>query len=228
MGLVGMLSDFTIDRRKMPEHEIERWAGMYRAFLMVEREATVGEVFRAANQWLSESQYFPTVANLAPLVSEIVSARHHRESLSQAQRQAVPPSLPEPDESTAPDYANTRTADLPPGYDYADDPHWQRGIELMHAATKTKADLGPIGNMARDIAQRFEANQRVGFQGASRAREITCPTCNGARYLRLGGWDGHANAIGNPESRFVMCRTCCPNGRYSEQAERDAARKAAA
>lgn len=225
MGLVGMLSDFTIDRRKMPASEIERWAGMYRAFLMVEREATVTEVFRAANQWLAESQYFPTVANLAPVVSEIVSERMHLESTTRAQQDAVPvPELPAPVEM---DHANTRTADLPPGYDYADDPHWQAGIRLMHAATETKADLGPIGNLARDIAQKFEANQRVGFQGASKPRELVCPACQGARYLRLGGWDGHANDIGNPGSKYVMCRTCCPNGRYSEQAERDAARKAA-
>ena len=225
IALTAALAAATSDRRNMERTEIQRWANMYRAFLVIERGATLDEVFKVANDWIGDSRFFPTVADLAPAVEQLVSERHHREESARAQDAAVPvPELPAP---TNQDHTNTRTADLPPGYDYSTDPYWLRGIELMDTATITKADLGPIGNMARQMAQRFEENQAIGFQGASKPRELTGPACNGSRYLRLGGWDGHPDDIGKASSRYVMCRVCCPHGEYSERAERDAARKAA-
>ena len=222
-ALITMLATVTSDRRSMPESEIRNWIRLYRGFLMVEYEGTIQDVFDAAQEWLTESRFFPTVKDLVPGIEARVVARREREMKAAAQDAAV--ALPEL-ESGNTDYQDIRTADLPPGYDYADDPHWQAGIDLMARAVEAKGDLGAVGNLARDLARKREQNQSVGFQGASKPRELTCPTCNGARYLRLGGWDSHPDDIGNPSSKYVMCRTCCPHGEYSERAERDAARRA--
>lgn len=191
---------------------------------MVDREGTLEDVFGAAEEHTNASPFFPTIADIGPLVEKRVIARREQQMIVAAQRDAIP--LPQLDSGDV-DWSNVRTADLPPGYDYSQDPHWQAGIALMTRAVETKDDLGPIGNMARELAQRMDENRGVGFQGVSKPREIVCPSCRGARYVRLGGWDGHPNDIGHPGSKFIRCGTCCPGGQYSERAERDAARKAA-
>ena len=220
IGLITTLSQSTSDRSELSKADIARWAKMYQDFLMIEREATIDEVFAVCNDWLGTSRFFPTVADLAPLVEQRVIARREVAMRSAAQREAVAlPELPSGDV----DWSKVRTADLPPGYDYSQDPDWQRGMDALAPVLDGKpAPPGSLAALVADIARRREANASLGFQGAAKAREIACPDCAGARYLRIGGWDGHPDQIAKPGSNYVMCRTCCPNGRYSEQAERDA------
>ena len=53
-----------------------------------EIEATLDEVFSVANAWLGESRFFPTVADLAPLVEAHVLSRHDHDQKAAAQREA--------------------------------------------------------------------------------------------------------------------------------------------
>lgn len=204
--------------------DLSGWVRAIYQYLMLDREATVDDVAQSFDEHLVSDKWFPRIADLVPLVEKRVLARQEVSRRATAQREAV--AAPEL-ESGAVDYSAWYTRDLPPGYDYAEDPHWQAGIDLMASAVKAKGDLGPMGNMVRDLAQRMERHEPVGFQGASKEREVVCPACKGARYVRLGGWDGHPEQIGEPGSKYVMCKVCCPYGTYSEQAEREAARKAA-
>lgn len=219
IGLVGMLAAFTSDRRTMERAEIDRWARMYRGFLMVARGGTLADVFAAANEWIGASSYFPTVANLAPLVERRVAARREAEAVARAQREAEP--LYELRAGGERDQAHTPTRDLPPGYDYSQDPHWHAGLDLLLGRAEQRGPLAAgLGQLLRDLDRRRRA-----FQGASKPRELVCPACQGARYVALGGWDGHPNDIGQPGSRYVRCPVCCPGGRYSAAAERDAVRR---
>ncbi len=217
-GLVAMLAEATTDRSGMSDSEIGRWALMYRAFLMVERKATLDDVFTVARTWLAHSRFFPTVGDLASPIEGHVAARLRAEEVAQAQVAATPVAMLD----GVPDYAAMPTRDLPPGYDYAGDPHWQRGLKRFQAL-KAEGAHSSWGQALANIPA-----SAPGFQGATKARTLDCPDCKGARYLRLGEWDaGRGEHFGRLGSHYVACPTCCPYGTYDPQAERAAAQAAA-
>lgn len=219
IGLIAMLSSFTTDRRTMTDDQTLEWATMYEKSLMSRPGATLSDVFAAAWEWVESSRWFPTVSDLVPLVDKRIAARRDAESIAAAQRNATPVPALEGES----DYEHVRTADLPPGYNYAEDPHWQRGIEMLQSFRESGQSDG-LG--LAPLLDQLDRNRT--FQGASKPREVACPTCRGARHVRLGGYDpmvgGQKPIMGHAGSRYVMCPTCCPNGYYSEDAERDAIR----
>lgn len=202
----------------MSEDEIERWAGMYHSFLMVERGATVGDVFLVAEEWLGQSRFFPTIADLAPQLEALVSRRLDAEQVETAQASAVP--VPALDGEI--DWSKVPTRELPPGYDFSQDADWQRGIAKLQAMHE---DASPATGLGGFVAQ-IDLNRRT-FQGAARERRQDCPRCDGARWLRGTGYDAPKQEMGRPGSSYVKCPTCCPGGQYDEVAERAAIRRAA-
>lgn len=214
-ALVGHLAELTSDRRDMDDDQITTWAHSYHDSLMGAGRATLDDVFTAAGRWLEESRWFPTISDLAPLVDAIAAPRREAEAAAAAQAKARPaPAL-----DGEPDYSHVKTADLPPGYDYSQDPHWQHGLDLMLGRVEATGPLADgLGAMLVKIDER-----RQGFQGASKARDTSCPACRGARYVRTGGWDPAQGLMGTGESKYIRCPVCCPGGIYDAAAERKAA-----
>lgn len=219
-GLVAILSAFTTDRKEMTDPQVQEWARAYETMLLSRSGVTIYDVFAAASEWVESSRFFPTVSDLIPLLDRRVSERAARESAARAQERAEPiGELPAGDRR----FEHVRTADLPPGYDYSQDPHWQRGMDALRTFYESRqVDEHAWIPALAEIDRRRQEN---GFQGASRPAERACPRCGGARYLRVGGWDAHGVQMGTEGSHYIKCPTCCPQGQYSEEHELAAIRR---
>lgn len=186
----------------------------------MDREATVDDVAIAFRDHIAEQKWFPRIADLVPRVEERVLRRREAEIQAAAQEHAIP--LPA-DANGDVDWSKVSTADLPPGYDYAKDPHWQKGLDMLMGRVEEQGPMASgLGVMIRRLDQR-----RHQFQGASKERVVACPTCKGARYLRGAGPDPVNVKAAEAESRYIKCPTCCPGGQYDAEAERTAIRKSA-
>lgn len=208
IGLVATLAAFTSDRRSMTRDQISQWAALLRTALMADREGTLDDVFDSAAEWLSDSRFFPTIADIGPLVERRVIARRESAIIESAQRSATPlPRL----ESGDVDWSNTRTADLPPGYDFSQDEDWQKGQALFDRLYENKSEPGPLARTVLDIKRRMDEQGSAGFQGASKPAQPRCRRCGDAGWLRTGGGFNpslNPDTMGTPGSHVIRCPHC--------------------
>jgi hypothetical protein len=127
--------------------DLNGWVQACWTYLMLERDGTVEDVAQAFHDHLAAEKWFPRIADLTWRVEALVKKRLDSASTRAAYHE--PPPLPVRDWSKVP------THRLPFNYDYTKDPHWQTGIALMSRAVKAKGDLGPMGNMAREMAKKM-------------------------------------------------------------------------
>lgn len=220
--LVTELSQTTADRADIDKEQIRMWANLYQSMLIDHRAATLDEVFAAAAEHIAGSRFFPTIAELAPLVERMVSERQEREArAAQQERVASVAAL-----SGQVDPSTKATHELSPGYDFSKDPHWLRWTAHIAAVREGTEEPGPWTAFCLEIDRKRQANESVGFQGSSKAGSAVCPRCQGARWLSTGGYDPLNTVMGRDGSNYVACPTCCPGGTYSPAAEREALYKA--
>lgn len=127
--------------------DLSGWVRACWTFLIQEREATIDEVEQAFHDHLAAEKWFPRIADLVPRVETLVKKRLDLESTKAAYRELEP-------KTGLYDWSDVPTWHLPDDHDWNNDPHYQRGLALMAKVVAAKGDLGPLGNMAREWAQR--------------------------------------------------------------------------